>query len=306
MKKFKATFFLALLVIIPSLNSCKNSDSGDTLEGIDFGESTCYDSFLWVDAKTVTLTKELKFDFSKYAVNQRASIKLQFVNSDNKKLSDKEVSIYVDGKLKSDGIISVLAKEESLNKIIGIQFLLGTDKGKQNGFLTVVSHDFDRVDNFNSVNLGKDSRIKKWSAYHEKDYNPLALSLFWLVIFIVTSLFFWFLVLRNMIHPKFKRGKIQILSPYFGGISMDRSTRLVVFTNTIQKQKGLNRLFTGKIKYEVNPIYEKDVILRPGRRGKVRIKLPMGTRITPAVINLEKYNKYNIETSKQSIEIQYS
>jgi hypothetical protein len=307
MRKYNTTRLLFLLGIVSFLTSCNvKENSGNSLEGMDFGESVYYDSFLWVDSNTVTLTKELKFEFSEYAVDKNAYLKLQFDDAHNNKISNKQISIYDDGNLKPDGIITVFAEKGTVTKKIGIQFLPGKDSGKQNGYLTVVSHDFDRIDNIDSDNLGSDKRIKRWSAYYEKDYNPLALGLFWFMIIIMGSLVLWFLVLRNMIHPKFKRGKIQILAPYFGGINMDRNTKLVVFTNTYQKQNGFNKIFTGKIKYEINSIYEKEIILRPGRGNKVKIKLPMGARLTPPVINLEKFNKYKIKVNKEIIEIQYS
>jgi hypothetical protein len=87
---------------------------------------------------------------------------------------------------------------------------------------------------------------------------------------------------------------------------LTKNTKLVIFTKKTQRQKGLNKLFTGKIQYEVNSIYENDIFLRPGRRNKIKIKLPIGSKITPQVNNLEKFNTYKIEVNKQIIEIQYS
>ena len=72
---------------------------------------------------------------------------------------------------------------------------------------------------------------------------------------------------------KFKKGKIHILSPYFNGVDIGKNTKLVIFTSQRQKQSSLNKLFTGKIQYEVNSIYENKIILRPGRGNKIKLKL---------------------------------
>ena len=170
MKKHKTCRLLFLLGIISLLSSCNvKENSGNSLEGMDFGESVYYDSFLWVDANTVTLTKELEFEFSERAIIEKSSLKLQFVDAQNNKISNTQVSIYDDGNLKPNGIITVSAKEGTVTKKIGIQFLPGKDSGKQNGYITVVSHDFDRIDNIDSGNLGSDKRIKRWTVYYEKD-----------------------------------------------------------------------------------------------------------------------------------------
>ena len=79
---------------------------------MDFGESVYYDSFLWVDSNTVTLTKELKFEFSDYAIEQEAYLELQFVDANNEKLDINTVNIYVDGQPADNGIITIYAVQK--------------------------------------------------------------------------------------------------------------------------------------------------------------------------------------------------
>ena len=304
MKRHKTYCLLFLLGFLSLLISCDIEES--SLEGMDFGESVYYDSFLWVDSSTVTLTKELKFEFSDYAIEQEAYLELQFVDANNEKLDINTVNIYVDGQPADNGIITIYAVQKIVSKKIGVQFLPNCSSGKQNGYITVISHKFDRIDNIDSDDLGSDKRIKRWTAYYEKDLNPLALVLSWFVIIILATLLFWFLMLRNMIHPKFKKGNIQILTPYFGGVTFSRNIKLVIFTNTIQKQNIFNKIFTGKIQYEINSIYDKPIILRPGRGNKIKIKLPIGASLTPPVIHLEKFKTYSININNQVVEIQYS
>ena len=123
-----------------------------------------------------------------------------------------------------------------------------------------------------------------WTGHYEKDYNPLALGLFWFLVTVIIGLVIWFLFLRNSMYPKFKKGKIQVLTPYFRGVQVGRGTRLVIFSKAVQKQSMMNKLFTGTIRYEVNPIYEQNIFFRPGRGNKIKIKLPIGSKITPPVL----------------------
>lgn len=307
MKRMKVYQFVFLLFASIFLFSCDKDDSNEkALEGIDFGESVYFEPFLWVKSDTIILSKEMKFEFSDYAVEEGASLKLQFVDENNSKLDTKNVSVYLNDKLVSNGVILIKATANNITKKIGLKFLPAIKGGDYDGYLTVIAHDFDRIENFDVSSLAKDSRIKMWTAHYEKDYNPLALGLFWFLIAIITGLVIWFLFIRNAMYPKFKTGKIQVLSPYFGGIQLGRGIRLVILSKAAQKQSMMNKFFTGKIQYEVNSIYEMDLLLRPGRGNKIKIKLPIGSKITPPVVNLEKYSKYKIEINKQLIEIQYS
>jgi hypothetical protein len=287
--------------------SCdKKEEIGKGLQGMDFGESVYYEPFLWVKSPTTILTKELQFEFSDYAAQEGAYLNLMFTDDHGNKIDNNLISDFDGGELMNDGIIRVMAGPTIVKKEIGIQFLPKMDAGDYHGYLVVVNSDLHRIDNFDREQINTDARIKQWSTYYEKDYNPLALGLFWLLVVIVGLLLIWFLIIRNQLYPKMKKGRIQILSPYFGGVNIDGNTKLVIFTKSAQKQSGLNKIFTGKVQYEVNPVYENDIILRPGRGNKIRIKLPVGSRITPPVMNLEKFNMYKIKLTNQIIEIQYS
>jgi hypothetical protein len=116
----------------------------------------------------------------------------------------------------------------------------------------------------------------------------------------------WFLIFRNRIYPKFKKGQIQITEPYYSGVRLNKCIKEVIFTNTPQKQSALNKFFTGKIHYEINPVYEKNIYLRPKNKNSIQIKLPLGARISPMSFRLEKYNKYEIKLNNKKIKIQYS
>jgi len=304
MKIIKYYHFVIIFVSAVFLTSCNNDGKG--LGTMEFGESVYYEPFLWVKSDTTILTKKLKFEFSNYAVQQRSYLELRFTDSEKHNIANNLIAVYDNGKLVKNGIVRVKAESTTVIKEIGIQFLPKMDAGDLHGYMVVEKSDLDRIDNFNKSQINSDNRIKEWSANYEKDWNPLVLGLFWLLVVILGLLLIWFLIFRNQVYPKMKKGKIQILSPYFGGLNITGNTKLVIFTKSAKKQSGWNKLFTGKVQYEVNPVYENDIILRPGRGNKIRIKLPIGSKITPPVINLEKYNKYKIKLVNQIIEIQYS
>ena len=86
---------------------------------------------------------------------------------------------------------------------IGIQILPNQPKGYTSGFLSISNHNLDIVNN-TDLNESSEDRIFKWEANHKVVMNPLKSGLMWMGIFIVVILLFWFLILRNMLHPKFK------------------------------------------------------------------------------------------------------
>ncbi len=296
---------LLLLVSFFVLSSCENKENyiGPTT---DFGTAEYYKPFLFSKSDTLRLTKSLNYDFNDHAVEKESSIKIKFVDTAQKILSDKNIQFYINGELIKDNQFDLKSTDSEKGTLkIGLELLPDYPDGYTSGFLSISNHSLDLVNN-NDLKTSSEKRIFKWEANHKLVMNPLKKSLFWIAVIVIAVLLTWFLVFRNMLHPKFKKGKIQILSPYFGGVSFNRNTKLVVFTNTFKKQKILNRIFTGKIIYEVNSVYSEDIILRPSRGNKIKIKLPVGARIKPSVINLEKFSNYSIKLNTEKIEIQYS
>ncbi|QOW09802.1 hypothetical protein Q73A0000_05175 [Kaistella flava (ex Peng et al. 2021)] len=294
---------LLLITSVLFLSSCK--DENYVGETADFGTAKYYKPFLFVKSDTVVLSKTLNYDFNDYAVEQKSFAKIKWVDENKKPIQNKNIRFFVNGVQSDSNEFEISSKVNKGQLELGIQMLPDFPKGYTSGFLSISNHQLDVVNNLDLGSASED-RIFKWEATHKVVMNPLKKGLMWVGILILALLSVWFLVLRNMLHPKFKRGKIQILSPYFGGVSFNQNTKLIVFTSTIKKQSAFNRIFTGKIIYEVNPIYSNDIILRPGRANKIKIKLPVGVTIKPAVANLDKFSEYTIMLNKNIIKIQYS
>jgi hypothetical protein len=299
------SLLLILLSIFVSFFSCQKESSfqGETA---DFGTVDYYNSFLFFEPDTLALTKNLKYNFNAYSIEKKSSVTIKLVDTIQNIISNKNIQFFINGNLIENNNFTLDSKETQTGDLkIGLKFLPDYPSGYAYGYLSVSNHSLDVINN-NDLNSSKEKRLFKWEANHRLIMNPLKKWMMWVGFFMLGALLTWFMVLRNKIYPKFKRGNIQILSPYFKGVTITKNTRLIVFTNSNKKQKSLNIIFTGKIIYHVNPIYEKDIFLRPGKRNKIKIKLPFGARINPMVNSLEKFNKYIIQIEKEKIEIQYS
>ena len=304
----KNKIFLILGIFILFLYSCKEKEnSGFSGSAVHFGESTFYHPFLGVNDDTILLTKNLEYKFNNFALQKKSFVNINLVDEKQNNLTDENIQLFIDGKRAVNNTFKLDGSNQSSGKIsVGILLLPNYKEGYSTGFLSLNNHSLDIINNTDLTKSNIEKRLFKWEVSHQILMNPLKKYLLWIMGIVTVALLIWFITLRNILHPKFKKGKIQILSPYFGGVNISKSTKLVIFTNTIKKQGTINRLFTGKIIYEVNPIYTNEIKLRPGRKNKIKIKLPIGARITPPVINLEKFNTYKIEVNKQIIEIQYS
>jgi hypothetical protein len=288
-----------------SFYSCQKESSfqGETA---DFGTVEYYKAFLLYESDTLILRKNLKYNFNDYSIEKKATVTIKLVDTAQNIINNKSIQLFINDNL-IDNKNFILNSEESKegNLKIGLKLLPDYPEGYASGYLSISNHSLDVINN-NDLNSSTEKRLFKWEATHKLIMNPLKKWMMWFGISILGALLIWFMILRNKIYPKFKKGKIQVLSPYFKGITISKNTRLIVFTNSYRKQKYLNSIFTGKIVYEVNLIYEKEVFLRPGRGDKIKIKLPLGARINPMVMNMEKFNNYTIQIEKEKIEIQYS
>jgi hypothetical protein len=294
-----------VLLIIVSFFSCQKESSfqGETA---DFGTVDYYRSFLFFDCDTLVLTKNLKYSFNDYSIEKKSRVTIKVVDTAQNIVSNKYIQFFINDNLIENNSFILNSEDTQKGALkIGLKFLPDYPEGYTSGFLSVSNHSLDVINN-NDLNSSAEKRLFKWEATHRLIMNPLKKWVMWFGLFVLCALLIWFMILRNAMYSKFKKGKIQILSPYFKGITITKNTRLIVFTNSYRKQKSLNRLFTGKIIYEVNPIYEKEVTLRPGRGNKIKIKLPLGARISPMVMNMEKFNNYTIQIEEEKIEIQYS
>lgn len=298
-------YFVLGLILMLLMGACKEEQIDFKGSSVDFGNSEYYSPFLWVKSDTILLTKKLNFEFNGYAKEMNSEVLLQLVDEDENIVDSNKIQLIVDGLIQSKNSFEISSNENSGVKEIALKILPGYKDGFTTGFLKIQNHSLDVINN-TDLNVLNELRVFKWEAQYNIIMNPLKKGVIWFFGLIFLGLFVWFLILRNFVFPKFKSGKLQVLSPYFGGVRLSKNTRMVVFTNKAEKQSILNIIFSGKIQYEVNPIYDSPWILRPGRGNKIRTKLPAGLFITPPTLNLEKFNKYSIKTANTIVEVQYS
>ena len=304
MREFKKIISSILLILL--MLSCSSDDSGFSGDTIDFGEADYYKSFWGVKSDTVILERKLKFVFNDYAKEKNSSVKIKLVDPNNNRINDINILLYLDGKIINNKIIDLRSDDlQSGIVTIGIRLLPNFKIGYTSGFLSVSNHSLDRI-NDNDLATSSQDKLFKWEAEHSIVMNPLKKGLLWFIAIVGGLLLLWFLVMRSMMYPKFKKGKIQILEPYFSGVNFGGNTKLIIFTDKRINQSLFNTIFTGKIEYEINSLYDKEIKLRPGRGNKIKIKLPLGAKITPPIVSLDKFQSYTLEINKRKIKIQYS
>jgi len=292
--------FLFTVILFSSCSKKKET----TIKEIHFGVSEYYKPFLWVKSDTAILEKTLKYNFNDYATENNAYATISIVNSKNELIDEDNILLFINGKPTQNNTFTISSNDPQKGSIkVGLKVSPNYNYGYNTGYISVGRNNLDRINN-NDLNV--ENRLFKWELEHEHVKNPLLLTLLILTGIVIFFLLLWFLWLRNSIYPKFSKGQVQILEPYFSGIRLNENIREVIFTDTMKKQSTINKIFTGNIHYDVNNIYSKSIHLFPKKHNKIKIKLPLGASIKPTIYNLEKYNKYEIKLNNNSIKIQYS
>lgn len=129
------------------------------------------------------------------------------------------------------------------------------------------------------------------TGYH-RDWNPLKLIAFWIVIALLAALLLWFLFLRRALYPVIKVGTITITDPYFSSVKV-KGVRKVEFTNRRMNQGMLNQLFTGRILYQVNEVWADPFILEPNKKG-LRPRTGGKYVVDPYSARLDRMNDYTL------------
>lgn len=109
---------------------------------------------------------------------------------------------------------------------------------------------------------------------------------------IVFSLLAWFIIIRDRVYPKFKRGIIQIQSPYFAS-ERTSGARMVVITPIKKSQGLLDKIFKGKVIYHVNAEWPCDIGIKPSRRD-MRLRCPSGQILCSPSPLLERCQSYKL------------
>ncbi|MBR1474435.1 MAG: VWA domain-containing protein [Muribaculaceae bacterium] len=130
------------------------------------------------------------------------------------------------------------------------------------------------------------------TAAFERDWNPLAHILMWLAIITVLLLLLWFAVLKRTFYPAIRVAQLRITEPYYSQRTI-KGARRVVLTNRPCKQSWVNRVFTGRIIYEVNPAWATPVVLE-SRKHQVKLRPSPAYVLDPPAFALVKQVDYTL------------
>ena len=280
------------------LSSCKKDES------ISFGTVEYYPNFLWVDSKTMPVTKTFDFDFSKDAKDKESYAEFQFVDNGGKAISTDIMQIKIDGKKCPNNRFRI--SSDVASKELTFEFSPNAPDGKHQGYLKLVNHELDRLDS-QPLTANQQVDVFQWTLNYDKRMNPLAKVLMWICILLVAFIFVWFALIKPIMYPRIRLSRLELSSKkgYYVNKRIN-GARKVVVSNSRNKQSFLNKLFTGEILYIVNEIWTSPWDLYPkGRKRVVKINLHGKYMITPITSELVNYGEYQLTSigTKESITI---
>lgn len=257
---------------------------------IDFGEAGCYDAFLWCKEKRPdTLTVSMGAEFNKAAQESRSEIRYRVVADE---LQPGDFQVLQGGELREDGVITLSARD--LENEISIVLSDKLDDGKYYFSILPIVEETRNIDRINDLSVEEHSL--GFRAELDRNYNPLAFALFWIGLTLLAALILWLAVFKPMMYPKFKVGGVQVVSPYYSMRKINRC-RKVVFTSRSQSQPLLNRIFTGKVVYEINSEWIDEFALVPNKRG-CKVLSNQSYMVSPYAQVLTKNMEYTVEHKK--------
>ena len=256
------------------------------------GEVKYYDSFWPCPADTTSLTKTFIFDFNAdaKAKGDKAFAEFAFVDLEGNPVPTKELRIEKDGEVLDQNSFKVTSAQPEVT--LKFTYLPDAKSGTHQGMLRLVSSgSIERICS-SEIIAGQQLDLFKWEINFNKSWNPLALGLFWVILIILFSFIVWFLLIRPQVVKTLKIFNVNVIEPYFASIPVNGS-RKVVFTSRHQKQGIRNRIFMGKILFEINPAWEREWNLEPFGNG-VMITAP-NHYIDPLDTPLEPGTEYTLQ-----------
>ena len=248
-----------LLLVSCVLMSCKDENT--------MGDVSYHPSFLWSKASIVPVKKTFDFDFSEDAQNDPHSYaELQFTDNDYHPISTDIMQVSIDEKPLPNNKFRIDSKVKS--QTLTFTFTPEAKPGKYQGVLRLVGHDLDRLDT-QVLSPGQQVDVMQWTLYYEKSMNPLAKGLMWLFILLAALLLLWFTLLRRLCYPTFHGvHNLQVVDPYYSSKTLTGKRLLILCSEKPAKSQGsLNKLFTGEIVYEVNPLWKTPIEVIPAKKS---------------------------------------
>ena len=290
--KTQKTYILLLVVSVCALFSACTTTPAEVI----WGETDFYPDFLFKKYEPVIMTRTLELQFNDDArelMTGREQITFRLVEKDEDgcEVAPADVNLYKNDVLCEDNRLVVSVAESEVE--VGLVFTEDAAEGYHNVYL--------RAESFAGLDRIDDTVIANGLVIRKNDiHNPLAVLLFWTVVFVVVSVIVWLLFIKPIMYPTFKVGQLRLQDPVpYSTLCPLKHYRKVILTNRNTQQRFLNALFTGRIKYIVNAIWTTEVMFEPKDKNSIRIR-PSKEYRTDAMI-LRKNQDYVLEnTSTQT------
>lgn len=287
MKRLNTYLSVLVAAACALLASCSSAPAG-----VIWGETDFYSDFLGKKYEPVIMTRTLELQFNDDArdlITDEAKITFQLVEKDEegRDAAPTGIALYKNGVLCENNRLAVSVGENEVE--IGLEFTKEAAEGYHNVYLRAESlAGLDRID---------DTAIANGFVIRKNNvHNPLAVLLLWLAIFLITAFILWLVVIKPMVYPTFSVGQLRLQDPVpYSALCPLKHYRKVILTCRNTKQGFFNALFTGKIKYIVNPVWTSDIVFEPKDKNSIRIR-PSKEYQTDALI-LRKNQDYILENT---------
>ncbi len=298
---------LALLCPLTLLLSCEKKPEVPNVPA-RWGKDNYYDKFLWKKHVPDTLYKTLAFDFNEDARNyMERPLRLGlFKKTDSGKMlpvTEKEMEVFVNGRKCPDNIIDVKPDMEKMN--VGIVFNNDAENKVHHWFFRAVDDGgLERINDMVSDSYNSDNAsLMVVEAEKHKVMNPLAEGFLFTAILLITVLLVWLLILKAIFFPTFRVGKVQVQGPVpYNCLRRVRGYRKMVLTDKMSGQGFFDRVFAGKILYEVNELWTSPVVIEPKDKISVRLRCPKDYMADARVLKKnQEYTIQNMTTGNKTI-----
>ena len=297
--------FLILAVLCPLmlLASCgKKADEPNA--PTRWGKENYYDKFLWKKHVPDTLYRTIEFVFKQDAKNYMDKpLRLGlFKKTDSGKMlpvTESEMEIFVDGQKCPLNIIDVQPGTDQLK--VGIVFKPEAENKVHHWFFRAVDDGgLERINDMDPDTYQADNAsLMDIEVDKNKVMNPLAMGTALTTLLLLAALLVWLFVMKAIFFPTFRVGKIQLSDPVpYNTLKRMRGYRKMILSNKQPKQGFFDRVFAGKILYEVNDLWTSEVVIEPKDRNSVRLRCPKDFMADARV--LKKNQEYTIQNMTTS------
>ncbi len=300
LSKYRSYLLIALAAL--TMVGCKKDH-----KAMLWGKTQCYDNFLGVRHTPDTLKQTLCFDFNGDARDfMTENLQLGIFKKNDQgefvRLGENEAEVFVNGEKAEGNIISVPPTCQEME--VGIVFDKTAENKTHYWYIRPINDGgLDRINDKEPAQMAEDA-IMEMRLQKEHIMNPLAEGLLIFLLVVAAALLVWLLVLKHLFFPTFKVNRLELIGPepYLNTIKL-KHYRKVVLTSKQKRQSGWSRLFTGEIKYSINPLWTADVVFEPKDKRSIRVRPDRNTYITDARI-MKRDEEYTLENTEKQTKTQ--